>query len=101
MIGIGAENEQRGRSISASPVQSFFDDFDATNKGVPKNWRLFSGVAGDVNETPQDLTLSDSTGDTTGIYSTLPSSVFNPAAVATTIQALVKSVSPSPVGNAI
>jgi hypothetical protein len=101
MIGIGAENEQRDCSISASTVQTFFDDFDASNKGVPKNWTLFSGVAGDLNELPQDLTLTDSTGDTTGIYSTLPSSVFNPATVATTIQAQVKIVSSSPVGNAI
>jgi hypothetical protein len=101
MIGIGAENEQRDCSISASTVQTFFDDFDASNKGVPKNWTLFSGAAGDVNELPQDLTLTDSTGDTTGIYSTLPSSVFNPATVATTIQAQVKIVSSSPVGIAI
>jgi hypothetical protein len=101
MIDIGAENEQRGRSRPASTVQSFFDDFDATNKGVPKNWMLFSGVAGDVNEMPEDLTLTDSSGDSTGIYSTLPSSVFNPATVATMIQAQIKSVSPSPVGNAI
>jgi hypothetical protein len=100
-IGIGAGNEQRGRSNSPFTVQSFFDDFDATDKGVPKNWMLFSGVAGDVNEVPQDLTLTDSTGDSAGIYSTLSSSVFNPATVATKIQAQIKSVSPSPVGNAI
>ena len=101
MIGIGAENEHRSSSSSASTGQSFFDDFDATNKGVPKNWMLFSGLAVDVNEMPQDLTLTDASGDSAGIYSTLPSSVFNPATVATTIQAQIKSVSPSPVGNAI
>ena len=50
MIGIGAENEHRSSSSSASTGQSFFDDFDATNKGVPKNWMLFSGLADDVNE---------------------------------------------------
>jgi hypothetical protein len=98
---IGAGNEQRGHSGSASTVQSFFDDFDATNKGVPKNWMLFSGAAGDINEMPKDLTLTDSTGDSAGIYSTLPSSVFNPETVATTMQAQIKGVSPSPVGNAI
>src|SRR6516162_1565668 len=101
MIDIGAQNEQRGCSISASAVQSFFDDFDAVNKGVPKNWMLFSGVKVDVNEMPGDLTLTDSTGDSAGIYSSLSSSVFSPAKVATKIQAQVKRVSPSPVGNAI
>jgi hypothetical protein len=101
-IGIGAENEQRDRSISASPVQSFFDDFDATNKGiVPKNWSLFSGLAANVNELPQDLTLTDASGDSAGIYSTLPSSVFHPVTASMTIQAQVKGVSSSPVGNAI
>jgi hypothetical protein len=90
MIGIGAENEQRGSSSSPSAGQSFFDDFDATNKGVPKNWMQFSGLAADFNEMSRDLTLTDASGDSGGIYSTLPSSVFNPATVATTIQAQVK-----------
>jgi hypothetical protein len=101
MIDTEAANEQRGRSSPASTVPSFFDDFDATKKGVPTNWMLFSGLAADVNEMPMDLTLTDSTGDSAGIYSTLPSSVFNPGTVATTIQAQINSVSPSPVGNAI
>jgi hypothetical protein len=101
MIGIGAENEHRSSSSSASTGQSFFDDFDATNKGVPKNWMLFSGLAVDVNEMPQDLTLTDASGDSAGIYSTLPSSVFHPVTDSTTIQAHVKGVSPNPVGNAI
>jgi hypothetical protein len=101
VVDTEAANEQRDRSSPASTVQSFFDDFDATNKGVPKNWMLFSGLAADVNELPMDLTFTDSRGDSAGIYSTLPSSVFKPATVATTIQAQIKSVSPSPVGNAI
>jgi hypothetical protein len=101
MTAIGAGYEQRGSSGSASTVQSFFDDFDATNNGVPKNWMLFSGLAAGVNEMPQDLTLTDASGDSAGIYSTLPSSVFHPVMVATTIQAQVKGVSPKPVGNAI
>jgi hypothetical protein len=101
MIRIGAGNEQRSSSSSASTGQSFFDDFDATNKGVPKNWTLFSGLPADVNEMPQDLTLTDANGDSAGIYSTLPSSVFHPVTASTTIQALVKGVSPNPVGNAV
>ena len=100
-IGTEAANERRGRSSPASTAQSFFDDFDATNQGVPNNWALFSGLATDVNEMPMDLTLTDSTGNSAGIYSTLPSSVFQPATVATSIQAQINSVSPSPVGNAI
>jgi hypothetical protein len=91
----------RGGSRSASTGQSFFDDFDAPNKGVPKNWMLLSGLAADVNEAPQDLTLTDASGDSAGIYSTLPSSVFHPVTLSTTIQAQVKGVSSSPVGNAI
>jgi hypothetical protein len=101
VIGIGAANERRGSSSSASTAQNFFDDFDATSKGVPKNWMLFSGLAANVNEMPQDLTLTDANGGSVGIYSTLTSSVFHPVMASTTIQGQVKGVSSSPVGNAI
>ncbi len=47
------------------------DNFNGTGR-VPVNWTQILGVAGNVVETPHNLTITDSTGDYTGIASTLP-----------------------------
>ena len=71
------------------------DNFNGTG-GVPKNWTLFgSGV---VKETAGNVTLTDSSGQSVGILSSV---VFSPQGVNTTIQAQIKSVSKNPVGNAV
>jgi hypothetical protein len=87
-----------GLSSQASSGQILFDDFNGTG-GVPKNWVQIPGAPGDVEEKPHDLTITDSTGKSTGIVSTLSTSVFNPQGVVTTIQAQINSVNPD--GNAI
>ena len=57
------------------------------------------GSAGAVVEKPHNLTITDATGTSAGIASTLPSSVFDPHAVVTTNQAQINSVNAN--GNAI
>jgi hypothetical protein len=89
---------RRGVSGPNSASQVLVDYFDG-NGGVPKNWRQIFGGAGDVKEQPYHLTITDSTGASAGIASTLPSSVFNPVGVVTTIRAQIYSVGAG--GNAI
>jgi hypothetical protein len=54
---------------------------------------------GVVEEKPHDLTITDSTGNSTGIVSTPSTSAFNPVGVVTTNQAQINGVNPA--GNAI
>jgi hypothetical protein len=74
------------------------DDFNGTG-GVPMNWIQILGPSGAVVEKPRNLTITDSTGSTAGIASSLPSSVFNPQGVVTTNQAQINSVNAN--GNAV
>jgi hypothetical protein len=78
--------------------QILLDDFNGTG-GVPKNWIQILGPSGAVVEKPGNLTITDSTGSTAGIASSLPSSVFDPRGVVTTSQAQINSVNAD--GNAI
>jgi hypothetical protein len=87
-----------GLSRPASSGQILFDDFNGTG-GVPTNWVQILGAAGDIEETPHNLTITDSTGNYAGIASSLPTSVFNPQGVVTTNQAQINSVSAE--GNAV
>ena len=88
----------------SSPVFSGQVLFDAFNDsgGVPKNWAQVLGAPGFVQETPHDLTITDATGLSAGIASSLASSVLKPESLAfgaVTIQAQINSVNPD--GNAI
>ena len=65
--------------------QMLNDDFNGTG-GVHMNWIQILGPSGAVVEKPHNLTITDSTGSTAGIASSLPSSVFNPEGVVTTSQ---------------
>jgi hypothetical protein len=87
-----------GLSSPAFGGQILQDNFNGTG-GVPKNWVQILGSSGAVVEKPHNLTITDSTGSSAGITSTLPSSVFDPHAVVTTNQAQINSVNTN--GNAI
>jgi hypothetical protein len=87
-----------GLSGPASGGQILFDDFNGTG-GVPKNWIQIPGTQGVVVEKPQNLTITDSTGASAGILSSLASSVFDPRTVVTTLQVKINSVNAD--GNAI
>jgi hypothetical protein len=89
-----------GLSATASGGLILSDTFNGTGE-VPKNWTKILDPGGTVAETPHNVTITDTTGNHTGIASTLPSSVFNPQTVVTTIQAQVNSTSVTPVGNGI
>jgi hypothetical protein len=80
------------------PVQILYDDFNASG-GVPQNWTLILGASKDVQEEPQNLTITDPTGNFAGIASTLANSVVIPQQVATTVQVNIRSVSAN--GNAV
>jgi hypothetical protein len=70
----------------------------------PQNWMEFSGGAHDIAHTPGVVTMTDSTGNTTGIVSTLPTSAFSPVGngVMTTLNAVIHSLSTAPsLGNAV
>jgi hypothetical protein len=85
----------------ASPApggQILSDNFNGTGD-VPKNWQQILGASGDIKEKPQDLAITDSTGGSAGIVSSLSTSVFNPQSVVTTSQVQINSVNPD--GNAI
>jgi len=84
-----------GLSGPAFGGQILFDNFNGTG-GVPKNWIQIPGTQGVVVEKPQNLTITDSTGASTGI---LASTVFDPRTVVTTFQVKINSVSAD--GNAI
>jgi hypothetical protein len=87
----------RPRRGSAGPI--FSDNFNGTG-GVPKNWSEFG--SGTVKEGSGVVALTASNtsrGQSVGIVSTLASAVFSP--LGKSIQAQIKSVSGSPVGNAI
>jgi hypothetical protein len=91
----------RTSSSPAPAGQILFDGFNGTG-GVPKNWVQIPGTSGPITEKPGNLTITDTTGNTTGILSNLPSPPFSPVKVmTTTIQANLKSVGTKPVGNAI
>jgi hypothetical protein len=89
---------RRGVSSPSSSRQILFDDFDG-NGSVPRNWRQIFGEAGDIEEQPYWLTITDSKGVSAGIASTLPSASFSPLGVVTTIQAQIQSINAG--GNAI
>jgi hypothetical protein len=80
------------------PVQILYDSFNASG-GVPQNWMLILGASGDIQEKPQNLTITDPTGNFAGIASTLATSVIDPQQVATTVQVQIRSVSAN--GNAV
>ena len=73
------------------------DKFNGTG-GVPENWAQILGATGDIQEKPQDLSITDSTGQSAGIASILATSSFDPRGVVTTIVAQVNGVNPD--GNA-
>jgi hypothetical protein len=87
-----------GFSSPAFGGQILSDNFNATG-GVPNNWTQISGAPGDVTESPHNLTITDSLGTSSGIASTLASSVFNPQGMVTTFQVQINSVSAE--GNAV
>jgi hypothetical protein len=89
---------RRGLGTPASAGQILYDNFNGTG-GVPQNWTQILGAMGDIQEKPQNLTITDSSGNFAGISSTLPTSVFSPLNVVTTNQAQVNSVSTN--GNAV
>jgi hypothetical protein len=89
---------RRVHSRRAATGQILSDNFNGTG-GVPKNWVQILGVANDVKETPGNLTITDSTGNSSAIASSLPSSVFSPVGVMTTDQVQINSVNAD--GNAI
>ena len=62
------------------------DKFNGTG-GVPENWAQILGATGDIQDKPQDLSITDSTGQSAGIASTLATSSFDPRGVVTTIVA--------------
>jgi hypothetical protein len=87
----------RPRRGSTGPI--FSDSFNGSG-GVPKNWSEFG--SGTVTEGSGAVTLAasnTSNGLSVGIGSTLAGAVFSPQGKS--IQAQIKSVSASPVGNAI
>jgi hypothetical protein len=88
----------RGLSNHVSTGQILFDNFNGTGT-VPANWIQIPGTTGDIEEKPQNLTITDTSGASTGIISKLPSSVFSPLTVQTTLQVLINKVSAD--GNAI
>jgi hypothetical protein len=87
----------RPRRGSTSPI--FSDTFNGSGD-VPNNWSQFG--SGTVKEGFGAVALTaatDSNGESVGIVSMLPSPPFSP--LGKSIQAQIKSVSKSPVGNAI
>jgi hypothetical protein len=73
----------------SGPILS--NNFNGTG-GVPTNWTQIRGVTGDVKETPHHLTITDSTGSSAGIASSLLSSVFDPQGVVTTSKAQINTI---------
>jgi hypothetical protein len=87
---------RRGHSRRTSPGPILSDNFNGTG-GVPKNWTQILGHAGDIQEKPHALTITDSTGGSAGIASV--ASGFNPQKVVTTDQVQINGVNSN--GNAI
>jgi len=70
----------------------------------PQNWVQFSGGAQDTAHSPGVVTMTDSTGNTTGILSKLSTSAFSPVGtgLVTTLTAQILSASTTPsLGNAL
>lgn len=82
-------------------MSKILDDTFAGTAVPPKNWTQLSGGPHDIAHTAGDVTLTDSTGNTTGILSM---SAFTPVGTTTitTIKAHIIRVSEPPnLGNAI
>jgi hypothetical protein len=72
------------------------DNFDSDSGGVPANWTQILDPHGSVVEKLHDVTITDTTGNHTGIASSTP---FDPEGVVTTIEVLINGINAN--GNAI
>jgi hypothetical protein len=73
------------------------DNFNSNSGGVPANWTQILDPGGSIVEKKNDLTITDTTGNTAGIASS--KTIYNPEGVVSTIEVQINGVNAS--GNAI
>ena len=72
------------------------DNFNSNSGGVPANWTQILDPGGSIVEKKNDLTITDTTGNTAGIAS---KTTYNPEGVVSTIEVQINGVNAN--GNAI
>src|SRR5512132_1036120 len=73
------------------------DNFNSNSGGVPANWTQILDPGGSIVEKKNDLTITDTTGNTAGIASS--QTKYNPEGVVSTIEVQINGVNAN--GNAI